>query len=328
MQDLPQHHTGLTKEAMQGVHYVLLSGAPGRTRAFMNDNPDGLIAQIPDSYQQERAMTWAILRDPVYGFKYGVMTTGMGTPSTEIFMAELLQTADNSAPLNIIRTGTAGTMQPYITVGDVAIASGAVRAEAVSYKYASHKGESYIPLASPDVVAALEVAAQRIPGNGYNHHVGPKITKDALWWEIFEVPMREQAKQFALQARDAGVVASAMESAIIYTMADRYEKGMIFSNGNPDRKVNVGTIVAIVNSPPKEGEEEKLFDDNPANREAAVNRVRVIAPEALRVLYENSNGTTDIVWSERRNHHNAQKESTAATIQDLEAKLAEHHPLW
>ncbi|EFJ2723062.1 purine nucleoside phosphorylase [Escherichia coli] len=71
------------------------------------------------------------LRGKFKGNDILVLSTGIGAPSTCIAVEELINIGINE----IIRVGSCGAMQDYIEIGDIIIASGAVRCDGVTVNY-------------------------------------------------------------------------------------------------------------------------------------------------------------------------------------------------
>lgn len=365
--DVPQHHTGLTKKILEDVHLFLLPGAgdrswnaaltcvlnktwdrtkvidfnykknirPIESQALLyqslRDNPNLGINLIEQEYAYARSLPWVVLKDEQLGFKYAIATTGMGPSSAAIVMRELTRVVE--PPFYCIRPGTGGTMQPNIHFGDYVIATGAIRAESASYKYVTSRDDPYVPLASPIVTAALGLAHQKITGK--LPHVGVKISKDELDWEVGDVPMKLYQREWSRECTLNSVKTSSMESSIIYTILDRYSHGLIDNPQNlPERTAEAGTIISIVNNYETLEGEAALFDKAAMAKSfpQVQNTMMDISLEALRILFKFSNNqmnmeelkqlstAQDIIIADTRNYTN--------TIRYCENKLHEIHPRW
>ena len=183
--------------------YVLLPGDPGRCERIAEhfDNA-ALVAQN----REYTTYTGTLLDE-----KVTVTSTGIGGPSTAIAVEELAAIGADT----FIRVGTSGGMQPYTRLGDLVIASAAVRDEGTS----SH----YMPLefpavADPDVVWALRKAAQR---TGAHAHVGIVHSKDSFYGEV--QPGRMPVAKRLLERWEAwvkgGVLCSEMEAATLFVVS-------------------------------------------------------------------------------------------------------------
>ncbi|MGQ9567523.1 MAG: phosphorylase family protein, partial [Anaerolineae bacterium] len=95
--------------------YVLLPGDPGRcARIAEHFDNAALVAQN----REYTTYTGTLLDE-----KVTVTSTGIGGPSTAIAVEELAAIGADT----FIRVGTSGGMQPYTRLGDLVIASAAVR---------------------------------------------------------------------------------------------------------------------------------------------------------------------------------------------------------
>lgn len=155
------------------------------------------------------------------GIKLTVTSTGIGSPSAVIGLEELAKLGVDT----FIRIGTSGSLQEDVKVGDLIVATGAVRDEGTS--------PAYVPLyypavASFEVVWALQRSAQqfkRAVKAGIIH------SKDALWQETpkgFPLELEINRKWEVL--KQANVLCTEMESAALFVV------GSI-------RKVKVGAII-------------------------------------------------------------------------------------
>jgi uridine phosphorylase len=110
-----------------------------------------------------------------------------------------------------LRVGTCGAAQPGIRLGDLVIATGAVRSEGTPDGYVPRE---YPAIASHDVVTACREAAEaaRIP-----HHLGLVRSVDALYSDLLPERMprpQELRAELEMWAR-AGVLANDMESSTL-----------------------------------------------------------------------------------------------------------------
>src|SRR5437870_3826841 len=116
-----QHHIGLRQGDVG--RYVFLPGDPGRCE---------LIAALFDERehiaQNREYNTYA---GTLLGERVAVTSTGIGCPSTAIAVEELARIGADT----LIRVGTSGAMQPWITPGDLGVLTGAIRDEGTSRHY-------------------------------------------------------------------------------------------------------------------------------------------------------------------------------------------------
>ncbi len=140
------------------------------------------------------------------GKPVSVQATGMGQPSTAIYVHELL---DIYKVKNLIRVGTCGGLNKNVKVRDVVIAMTASTDSAMNQSFAPF---SYAPFADYDLLRrAVDLATKR----GFRWHVASVSSSDT-----FYAPGGiEDYKKLAAH----GVVAVEMEAAIIYTLAKRFD---------------------------------------------------------------------------------------------------------
>ncbi|RLG60406.1 hypothetical protein DRN86_02580 [Candidatus Geothermarchaeota archaeon] len=147
----------------------------------------------------------------------------------------------------LIRVGTSGGLQRWIEIGDLVIATAAVRDEGTSKQYIPAE---YPAVADIDVVLALKEAAERL---GYRYHLGIIHSKDAFYMESPElVPNYEEVKRKWSVWIRAGVLATEMESSTIFTLAAL-------------RGLKAGTVLAVIGSTVKE---ELVVDERKGIKEA------------------------------------------------------------
>ncbi len=139
------------------------------------------------------------------GQPISVQATGMGQPSTAIYVNELLEVYKVK---KLIRVGTCGGLNTRVKVRDLVIAMTAATDSSMNNSFAPY---TYAPFADYGLLsAAVELSKQR----GYNHHVASVVSSD-----IFYVP--DGAKSYGALP-DHGVLAVEMEASAIYTLAARF----------------------------------------------------------------------------------------------------------
>ncbi len=134
--------------------YVLLPGAPERV-----DTIAGFMDSV-DAVRQHREFRVAI--GTYRGVSVAAVSTGIGGPSTSIAVEELVRAGANT----LIRVGTCGALQEHVRVGDVVVASAAVRLDGASDDYAP---PWYPASGSPELVLLLAEMLERM---GARYHVG------------------------------------------------------------------------------------------------------------------------------------------------------------
>ncbi|MCL2094156.1 MAG: purine-nucleoside phosphorylase [Treponema sp.] len=139
------------------------------------------------------------------GKPVSVQGTGMGMPSTSIYVNELFK---DYGVKRAIRIGTAGSIQEHIKLYDLVIAmSACTDSGANKIRFG---GRDFAPTASFSLVKkAWDTAVEK----GWNPHVGSIISSDMFY--------TEDPDEWKLWAR-FGVLAVEMEAAELYTLAAKY----------------------------------------------------------------------------------------------------------
>lgn len=181
-----QPHIRLSRE-MTHARYALLPGDPKRVEHVARhlDNVEDF-----GSNREYRS-----LRGWFRGVEVMVMSTGMGGPSTAIAVEELRQIGVT----NLIRIGSCGAMQNHIRLGDLVIATAAVRDEGTSKMYID---PGYPACADIGLVHHMAQQAKHL---GYPSHCGYVRSHDSFYTE------REDEINQYWSAK--GILAADMETA-------------------------------------------------------------------------------------------------------------------
>ncbi|MBQ4353330.1 MAG: purine-nucleoside phosphorylase [Clostridia bacterium] len=145
------------------------------------------------------------------GCPVSVMASGMGIPSIGIYSYELYHTYDVD---NIIRIGSAGSMQEHIHVRDIVFGMSACTNSNYVSQFGLHG--TYAPTASYALLSAAVSAAQE---RGVRWHVGSLLSSDTFY--------NEDAAEANEGWRKMGVMAVEMESAGLYINAARAKKNAL-----------------------------------------------------------------------------------------------------
>jgi uridine phosphorylase len=108
---------------MEDVHYALLPGDPGRV--------DEVAKFLENAEQLSTNREYKTVIGTYKGIRVLVTSTGIGGVSAGIAVEELR----NIGIKTMIRIGSCGALQPQLKIGDLVIASGAVRNDGASYAY-------------------------------------------------------------------------------------------------------------------------------------------------------------------------------------------------
>ena len=194
-------HTGLAAGDVGG--YVLMPGDPDRT---------ALIARHFDGVREIAARReFRKFTGKLDGQTVSACSTGIGGPSAAIVCDELADLGVHT----FLRVGTCGGAQPKVKLGDLVIATGAVRSEGASGVYVPPE---YPAVADHAMVQALVEAAEAAKAA---YHLGVVRTVDALAADISPARLpraHELSRETDVWAR-AGVLANDMESSTILVLA-------------------------------------------------------------------------------------------------------------
>ena len=202
--------------------YVLLPGDPGRCETIARH-----FSQAKKIAQSREFTTYS---GTLLGEKVSVSSTGIGCPSTAIAVEELAQIGADT----FIRVGTCGGMQADLALGDLIIATAAVRDEGTS--------PQYIPLAYPavadlKVTHALLGAAKASP---VPVHYGITQSKDSFYGQHQpeRMPLADTLKAHWEAWKRGGVLCSEMEAATLFVVASILRKragAVLMVAGNQER---------------------------------------------------------------------------------------------
>jgi len=232
--------------------YVLIPGDPGRVEviaSFFDESEKGA--------DYRGFVTYTGRKD---GVEISVCSSGIGCPSAAIAVEELA----NIGAEVFIRVGTTGALQENVHMGDLVIASAAVRADGTSKIYAPLE---FPAVADFDVSAALLQAAKKFKRRT---HFGVVLSTDAFYGN--HRIMKRWSK--------LGVLAVEMESSAIFTIAalKKLKAGSILAvDGNPLLGVGKGEF--------EPGERTGELDDDVME---AIREEAKIAIDAVLTLEKNS----------------------------------------
>ena len=206
-----KYHVGLAEGEVGS--YLLIPGDPFRT-SLIADHLEG--AEEKAWSREFRTFTGRLADTAV-----STCSSGIGGPSMAIAVEELGELGVHT----FLRVGTCGAAQPGINLGDLVIATGAVRSEGTPDGYLPRE---YPAVASHDVVTACLEAAREA---GVPHHVGLIRSVDALYSDLLPERMPRAAElraELEMWAR-AGVLANDMESAtlMVVTALRGWRSGVI-----------------------------------------------------------------------------------------------------
>jgi uridine phosphorylase len=190
------------------ARYVLISGDPKRV--------EKVAGFFDESVKVGDYRGFVTYTGSVNGIGVSACSTGIGCPSAAIVVEELARIGAET----FIRVGTTGSLQPNVEVGDIVIASAAVRTDGTSRNYVPVE---YPAVADFNVTAALVQAAQR---SKRKVHLGTVLTSDAFYGDM------DNLKRW----NKFNVLSVEMECSAIFTLADL-------------KRLRAGAILAVDSSP-------------------------------------------------------------------------------
>ncbi len=147
------------------------------------------------------------------GVKVSVMASGMGMPAIGIYSHELY---NGYGVENIIRVGSAGSIQDHINLYDIVIGQGACTDSNFAAQF--HIPGTFAPIAD---FRLLTEAVKACQNQGATYHVGNINSSDVFYGDHEGVP---EGLDSVYALKKMGVMALEMEAAALYMNAARYGK--------------------------------------------------------------------------------------------------------
>lgn len=217
--------------------YVLLPGSDGRAEAISQHLMN---VQVKRSDRRLNCYLGCLesLEPGGQAIDVAVVSTGMGCPSTDIVLHELMVLGAR----RFLRLGTAGSLQHgFVRFGHFVVATGAVRDEGTTRNYAPLE---FPAIADADVVQALLKASSQY--SELTVHAGIVHCKDSLYAREFGVgPLAEEHRRYMDILSRCGTLASEMESAQLFIRAQIENQTRQSAGGLLDR-IKAGALLAIV----------------------------------------------------------------------------------
>ena len=188
--------------------YVLMPGDPGRVPQ---------IAKYLDNAQEvANNREFCTYTGTIDGVPVSVTSTGIGCPSAAIAIEELVRCGADT----FIRVGTSGRMQPHMNVGDLVVATAAIRDEGTSQQYLPL---AFPAVADPTIVQALMNACEQ---ENAPFHTGIVQSKDSFYGEVemARMPMADRLKARWEAWVAGGALCSEMEAATLFIVASVLRK--------------------------------------------------------------------------------------------------------
>ena len=147
------------------------------------------------------------------GVKVSVMASGMGMPAIGIYSHELY---NGYGVENIIRVGSAGSIQDHINLYDIVLGQGACTDSNFAAQF--HLPGTFAPIADFKLLTAAVNACET---HQATYHVGNINSSDVFYGDHVGVP---EGLDSVYGLKKMGVMALEMEAAALYMNAARYGK--------------------------------------------------------------------------------------------------------
>lgn len=267
MSTIEIHHINATHEDFLGNdgigRYLFLTGSDERARelsAYFSD------VELRPHPRQHNLYLGTITNEHHDKIDVGAISTGMGGPSADIIINELIMLGAR----RLLRIGTAGSMQPdKIRVGSLVIATGAVRDDKASWDYIY---KEYPALASMEFLIAVHRARDK---NAFNFpvHFGIVHSKSSLYAREYNYSLLEENHSYMRTLRQAGVLASEMECAQLFILSSLMSRHL-----PQDQAILSGGILAIIG-------DDTSFTDNKDDISLTINNALQLGLCTVRELY-------------------------------------------
>lgn len=229
----PLHISGTAKDFLgnEGLgRYILLPGSSGRAKAIAAHFDQLQIR----THGRGHHLYLGNLKHKKKTIAVGTIATGMGCPSMEIILHELLQLGAK----NLLRVGTAGSLQNHIKPGEFINVQASVRDEQTTRDYCPVEVPA---LASLSVINAAMEAAEKLK---LKMHTGVVHCKSSFYAREFGFgPLRDEHLAYLRMLTDCGVLASEMETSTLFIQTQIY-------NATAKQKVQAGAILGVMGKPP------------------------------------------------------------------------------
>jgi uridine phosphorylase len=167
------------------------------------------------------------------------ISTGMGCPSMEIILHELFHLGGK----RFLRIGTAGSLQPWVKMGDIVNAQASVRDENTTTHYAPLEVPA---VASLEYASSILLAAEKM-GLSDHLHTGTVHCKGSLYAREHGLgPRGVENNEYISLLSKMGILASEMETAALFIQTQFYNNQLTQRGTSHQNRVLAGAIVAII----------------------------------------------------------------------------------
>lgn len=217
----------------QGLgRYIFLTGSDNRARQISEQFNTVTVLNHP----RQHNLYLGTIPGHDQTIDVAAISTGMGGPSADIIINELLMLGAK----RMLRIGTAGSLQPeHVRVGDVVIATAAVRDDKASWDYIYRE---YPALASMEYLIATGRALSASQ-NTINAHFGIIHSKSSLYAREFHLSLMPENDEYMSVMQKAGVLASEMECAQLFVLSSLMNAQACVTK---DRTILCGCLLTVI----------------------------------------------------------------------------------
>lgn len=217
--------------------YILLPGSDGRAKEIAEHFENVTVKNHPRSHN----IYMGTLNFDGKKIDVATVSTGMGCASIEIILHELFQLGGK----RFLRIGTAGSLQPFVKVGDLINVQASVRDEGTSVHYLPAEVPA---IASLEFISSILLTAERL-GLSDIIHTGIVHCKSSFYARQFAAGPRSTINQAYLSLMsEAGILASEMETATLFIQSHLYNFQLKQQGNAPENQVLAGAILAIIST--------------------------------------------------------------------------------
>ena len=216
-------HINCTQEDLMGNNgkgvYILLPGSPYRARKI--SELFDCVTAVYKSKREHNLYIGTVTSTSGKKIDIGTVASGMGTPSVEIIITELIQMGVTT----IIRVGTCGLFQSENKIGDFVVATGAVRDEKTSRHYFP---DEFPAIPSFELMQSINKTKIRIKKQFPENRIvfGLTHSKSSLYGREFLYggkTSQTKNNEYKLLLKDYGVISSEMEASAIFVIGHYYK---------------------------------------------------------------------------------------------------------
>jgi uridine phosphorylase len=270
------HHINATVDDIAGNkgigRYIFLPGSEGRAEEIASHF--GNVVEKPHP-RGGHTLYLGTLQCDGKQIDVASIASGMGCPSTEIFLHELF----NLGAKRFLRVGTAGTLQPSIVnVGTIVNVQASVRDEGTTIHYAPLE----IPaIASIEFVTSVLVAAEKL-NLTESIHTGIVHCKSSLYArELSAGPRAPENQHYLNLLSQSGVLATEMETASLFIQSQLYNYQLMQEGDLPQHRVLAGAILAIISTTDHLASSSIATDAIQDSIELALETIKILATQEL-----------------------------------------------